>query len=141
MYILHLILLLLLTGVFVPQQSVQWTEREIVYDLFRLRNEHKADSAELYFADTVQVYMKYLRNVPKRKITQSDKQFWKDHPKNRFEMTAPVQISTKAGITTAIVYGREYLDGTTFQNERIEIRFNRHKKIYYYRGFRVKGAR
>lgn len=121
-----------------PQKPVQPAEREMVYELFRLRNEHKADSAELYFADTVQVYMKYLRNVPRRKITQSDKQFWKTHPGNRFEMTAPVQVSSKGGITTAIVVGKEYLDGTAFQYERIEIRFNRSKKIFYYRGYRAR---
>jgi len=119
---------------------IQKTEKEIVYDLFRLRNEQKADSAEMYFADTVQVYMKYLRNVPKQKITQSDKQFWKLHPRNRFEITEPVQITTKAGVTIATITGKEYLDGTSWQKEKIEIRFNRDKKIYYFRGFKLKNS-
>jgi hypothetical protein len=120
------------------ESTLQSTEIKIVNELFRLRNEHKADSAEQYFADTVLVYMKYLRNVPKKKITQSDKKFWKDHPDNKFVMTAPVQITTKGGITTAIVIGKEYLDGTSFQYEKIEIKFNPNKKIISYRGFRWK---
>lgn len=111
-------------------------EIKIVHELFRLRNEHKADSAEQYFADTVKVYMKYLKNVPKKKITQSDKSFWKAHPNNRFEITAPVQITVVAGITTATIVGKEYLDGTTFQYEKIEIKFDSNKKINSFRGFR-----
>jgi hypothetical protein len=113
-------------------------EIKIVQDLFRLRNEHKADSAEKYFADTVQVYMKYMRNVPKQKITQSDKSFWKAHPKNRFEMTEPVQLNDREGITTATIIGKEYLDGTDYKYERIEIKFNRNKKIYHYRAYNTK---
>ncbi|MBK8952905.1 MAG: hypothetical protein IPM85_12100 [Chitinophagaceae bacterium] len=132
--ILHLLFACFISDKTPKEQLWQGTEREIVYDLFRLRNEHKADSAEGYLADTVQVYMKNLRNVPRRIVTMSDKTFWKAHPGNRFEITVPVQLTTKAGITTAIVVGKEYLDGTTFQYERIEIRFNRSKKIYYYRG-------
>lgn len=127
---LHLLFVFCLLSEEQPSPDLQKTEKEIVYDLFRLRNEHKADSAEMYFADTVQVYMKYLRNVPKQKITQSDKQFWKQHPRNRFEITGPVQITTKAGTAIAIVIGKEYLDGTGYQREKIEIRFNREKKIY-----------
>lgn len=120
------------------RNEAQAGELQLVQDLFRLRNEHKADSAEQLFADTVQVYMKNLRNIPRATITQVDKQFWKAHPKNKFEITAPIQLMTRAGITTAIVYGKEYLDGKSFQYEKIEIRFNRHKKIYYYRGFNWK---
>lgn len=116
----------------------QRIELQIVDDLFRLRNEHKADSAEQYFADTVTVYMKYLRNVSKKTITQTDKQFWKAHPKNKFEITKPVTITDAAGVSTAIIIGKEYLDGEDFQLERIEIKFNRNKKIYYYRGFLLK---
>jgi len=116
----------------------QPAELKIVQDLFRLRTEHKADSAELYFADTVRVYMKYLRNIPRSTITKSDKAFWKAHPGNKFEMTAPVQISNKNGITTAIIIGKEYLDGVTFKNEKIEIKFDRNKKIFSYRGFSLK---
>ena len=113
-------------------------EIKIVSELFRLRNEHKADSAELYFSDTVKVYMKYLRNVPKKIITQSDKSFWKQHPKNKFEITVPVEIKTVKGITTAIIYGKEYLDGKDFIYERIEIKFDRNKKINYFRGYKIK---
>ncbi len=121
------------------QEPVQeGAEIKIVRELFRLRNEHKADSAEQYFADTVRVYMKYLKNVPRKIITQSDKKFWKAHPRNKFEMTAPVQLTTRAGITTAIIIGKEYLDGTAFQFERIEIKFDRHTKIYSFRGFALK---
>ena len=119
-----------------PQQ--ERPELKIVHELFRLRNEHKADSAEQYYADTVLVYMKYLRNVPRKRITQSDKSFWKNHPKNKFEITAPIQITVVAGITTAIIIGKEYLDGTSFQYEKIEIKFNRNKKINSFRGFRWK---
>lgn len=117
----------------------QRTELQIIHDLFRLRNEHKADSAEQYYADTVKVYMKYLRNIPKKKITQSDKGFWKAHPGNKFEIVKPVQIIQKTGVTTAIIYGKEYLDGKEFMYEKIEIRFDRNKKINYYRGFNWRG--
>jgi len=120
------------------QPEQQPVELKIVQELFRLRNEHKADSAELYFADTVQVYMKYLRNIPRKMITKADKAFWKAHPKNKFEITGPVQVTTRAGITTAVVIGKEYLDGVTFQNEKIEIKFDRDKKIFSYRGFSLK---
>jgi hypothetical protein len=121
-----------------PVRHPQQPETAIVHELFRLRNEHKADSAEQYFADTVQVYMKYLRNIPRKTITKSDKEFWKAHPGNKFEMTAPVQVITRDGVTTAIVIGKEYLDGVSFQYERIEIKFNRYKKIVSYRGFKWK---
>jgi hypothetical protein len=117
---------------------VHKTEKEIVLELFRLRNEHKADSAALYFADTVLVYMKYLRNVPRSSIAETDKQFWKQHPRNRFEITAPVLVNSKNGIVIATIFGKEYLDGTSYIKERIEIRFNRRQKIYYYRGFLVR---
>lgn len=140
-FILYLFLSFFTAGT-LPQASGQEREEmKIVHELFRLRNEHKADSAELYFADTVLVYMKYLRNVPKKKITESDKSFWKAHPKNKFEITAPVQITVLAGITTATIFGKEYLDGTAFQYERIEIKFDRNKKINSFRGFALKNKR
>ena len=109
-----------------------------MHELFRLRNEHKADSAEQYFTDTVLVYMKDLRNVSKQTITGLDKNFFKLHPKNKFEMTTPVELSTKDGIVTAIIIGKEYLDGTTFKYERIEIKFDRNRKINYFRAFKWK---
>jgi hypothetical protein len=137
-FLLYVLLVCITAGTLEPGQKQEILEIKIVHDLFRLRNEHKADSAEQYFADTVLVYMKYLRNVPKKMITQSDKNFWKAHPKNKFEMTAPVQITTRAGIATAIVIGKEYLDGTSFQYEKIEINFNRDKKINSFRGFKLK---
>ena len=123
-----------------PQPGKRQERREIkiVHELFRLRNEHKADSAEQYFADTVSVYMKDLRNVPKQTITRLDKSFFTSHPKNKFEMTTPVEISTKDGIVTAIIIGKEYLDGTSFKYERIEIKFDRNRKINYFRAFRLK---
>lgn len=113
-------------------------ELQIVKELYRLRNEHKADSAEQFFADTVKVYMKYLRNVPKKTITESDRKFWKAHPKNKFEITEPIRLIENGSTTTAIVVGKEYLDGTHFQYERIEIAFNRHKKIISFRGYNLK---
>jgi hypothetical protein len=140
-FLLYVLLACITAGTIQPGQEQEIPEIKIVHDLFRLRNEHKADSAEQYFADTVLVYMKYLRNVPKKMITQSDKNFWKAHPKNKFEMTAPVQITTRAGIATAIVIGKEYLDGTSFQYEKIEIKFNRDKKINSFRGFKLKNGR
>lgn len=137
-FILHMLLSCIMTGNPLPEKKQERVEIKIVNELFRLRNEHKADSAEQYFADTVLVYMKYLRNISKKIITQSDKNFWKAHPKNKFEMTAPVQITTMSGITTAIVFGKEYLDGVAFQYEKIEIKFDRNKKINYLRGFKWK---
>lgn len=116
----------------------QRIEIKIVHDLFRFRNEHKADSAELLYADTVQVYMRYFRNIPRSQITKSDKAFWKAHPKNKFEMTEPVQILDKDGIIKAIIIGKEYLDGKSFKYEKIEIRFNQHKKIIYFRAINWK---
>lgn len=117
-----------------PQQR----EITIIHELFRLRNEHKADSAALLYADTVQVYMKYMRNVPRRKITEADRSFWKAHPKNKFEITEPVQVVSKKGISTGIIFGKEYLDGTSFKKERIEIKFDRYRKIVSFRGFSIK---
>lgn len=113
-------------------------EIQIIKELYRFRNAHMADSAEQFFADTVKVYMKYLRNVPRKKITESDRKFWKTHPNNKFEITDPIKLIDGTGNTTAIVIGKEYLDGTSFQNERIEIVFNRNKKIISFRGFRLK---
>lgn len=123
-----------------PVQRQEREEIQIVKELYRLRNEHKADSAEQFFADTVKVYMKYLRNVPRKKITESDKQFWKAHPKNRFEITESIRLIESGGTTTAIVVGKEYLDGSSFQYERIEIVFDRYKKIISLRGFKLKKA-
>jgi hypothetical protein len=137
-FILTILWYLFVSGIHHQEPGQESGEKKIVQELFRLRNEHKADSAELYFADTVQVYMKYLRNIPRKTITKADKAFWKAHPKNKFEMTAPVQITTRAGITTAIVMGKEYLDGVSFKNEKIEIKFDRDKKIFSYRGFSLK---
>lgn len=137
-YLLYLVAACFSTVDFQPEYKQERVEIKLVNELFRLRNEHKADSAELYFADTVQVYMKYMRNVPKKKITQSDKSFWKAHPKNKFEMTEPVRLSDQSGITTATIIGKEYLDGKDFKYEKIEIKFNRNKKIISYRGFNIK---
>ena len=121
-----------------PGKKQERLEIKIVHELYRLRNEHKADSAEQYYADTVLVYMKYLRNVPKQTITGLDKSFFKSHPKNKFEMIKPVKIATKDGIVTAIIIGKEYLEGTTFKYERIEIKFDRNRKINYFRAFKWK---
>ena len=137
-YLLYLVAACFSTVDFQPEYKQERVEIKLVNELFRLRNEHKADSAELYFADTVQVYMKYMRNVPKKKITQSDKSFWKAHPKNKFEMTEPVRLSDQSGITTVTIIGKEYLDGKDFKYEKIEIKFNRNKKIISYRGFNIK---
>ncbi len=136
--ILYIFLTCVTAVTLTPAHEQERTEIKIVQELFRLRNEHKADSAELLYADTVLVYMKYLRNIPKKIITQSDKKFWKAHPKNKFEITAPVQITTRAGIVTTIIIGKEYLDGAAFQYEKIEIRFDRNKKINYFRGIKWK---
>jgi hypothetical protein len=136
--ILYLFLACLTRGILLPAQEQEITELKIVHELFRLRNEHKADSAEQYYADTVRVYMKYLRNIPRKIITQSDKSFWRAHPKNKFEITAPVQIKVVSGISTATIIGKEYLDGEAFQYEKIEIKFDRDKKINSFRGFKWK---
>jgi hypothetical protein len=140
-FIQYIFLACVTAGKLPPVQEQERTEIKIVHELFRLRNEHKADSAEQYFSDTVLVYMKYLKNIPKKKITQSDKIFWKAHPKNKFEITAPVQITVVAGITTATIIGKEYLDGKAFQYEKIEIKFDRDKKINSFRGFKWKKER
>ena len=131
---LILIILIYVTSALLPQQK----EVQIIHELYRLRNQHKADSASLLFADTVKVYMKYLRNVPRKKIAEVDRDFWKAHPKNKFEMTEPVKIKNKDGLTTAIIYGKEYLDGTSFRKERIEIIFGRDHKIISLRGYSIK---
>ena len=137
-FILYLFLAFVSTGSVLLGQEQERPEIKIVHELFRLRNEHKADSAEQYFSDTVLVYMKYLRNVPKETITQLDRTFFRSHPKNKFEITAPVQITVAAGITTAIIIGKEYLDGKDPHYERIEIKFDRDKKINYFRAAKWK---
>jgi hypothetical protein len=120
-------------------QTQHAEEKKIIHELFRLRNEGKPDSVEHFYADTVKVYMKTLRNVPKQTITKLDRIFFKQHPKNKFEMTKPVEIVMKDGIVAAIIIGKEFLDGTSFKYERIEIRFNRRGKIDYFRAFNIKG--
>ena len=137
-YLFYLLATFFSPGDLSAEYNQEGVEIRLLNELFRLRNEHKADSAELYFADTVQVYMKYMRNVPREKITQSDKDFWKAHPKNKFEMSEPVRLSDKSGITTATIIGKEYRNGKDFKYERIEIMFNRNKKIISYRGFNIK---
>ena len=121
-----------------PGKKQERPETKIVHELFRLRNEHKPDSAEQYYADTVLVYMKTLRNVPKETITKLDRIFFRSHPKNKFEITDPVQVVTKSGITSAIIIGKEYLDGKDPFYERIEIKFDRDKKINYFRAAKLK---
>lgn len=139
MSFLFYLLLAIITAIGLQMEPGQeGVETKIVHELFRLRNEHKAVSAEQYFADTVLVYMKYLKNIPKKIITQSDKNFWKAHPGNKFEITAPVQVTSRTGITTAIVIGKEYPDGSAFHYERIELKFDKNKKIISFRGFKLK---
>jgi hypothetical protein len=113
-------------------------ELKIVHELFRLRNQGKPDSCEQLYSDTVKVYMRYLRNVPKQTITRLDRQFFKAHPKNKFEIIKPVEIIVKDGTTCAIIVGKEYLDGTSFKYERIELRFDSKKKINYFRAANIK---
>ncbi len=139
-YIFYIMLACFSSGLFQQEYGQEKIEATLVAELFRLRNEHKADSAELLYADKVLVYMKYLRNIPRSVITKSDKAFWKAHPKNRFEMTVPIQIITKEGVTTAIIIGKEYLDGKDFKYEKIEIRFDNNKKINYFRAYNWKKA-
>lgn len=114
-------------------------EVSLIRTLYRLRNEHKADSAGIFFADTVVRYMKYLKNVPRSAVVASDKAFWKAHPGNRFEITGPVSIEQRNGQTVGVLTGKEYLDGSSFRRERIEIIFNRNKKIISFRGFNIGG--
>jgi hypothetical protein len=137
-FILYILLSCFIAADPQPEKKQERMEIKIVHELFRLRNEQKADSAEQYFADTVAVYMKDLRNIPKQTITRLDKIFFTSHPKNKFEITTPVELSTKDGIVTAIIIGKEYLDGTTFKYERIEIKFDRNRKINYFRAFKWK---
>ena len=137
-FLLYMFLACVTAGTIRQKQAQERPEIKIVHELFRLRNEHKADSAEQYFADTVLVYMKDLRNIPRQTITRLDKSFFKSHPKNKFEMTRAVELNTKDGIVTAIIIGKEYLDGTTFKYERIEIKFDRNRKINYFRAFKWK---
>lgn len=137
-FILILCLLCRTPGEPVQDWQQERMEIQIIKELYRFRNAHMADSAEQFFADTVKVYMKYLRNVPKKKITESDRKFWKSHPNNRFEITGPIKITDGEERSTAIFTGKEYLDGSGFQNERIEIVFDRNKKIISLRGFNLK---
>lgn len=134
-HFLYIFLTVVSAGTFFQAQAQERREIKIVQELFRLRNEHKADSVEQYYADTVLVYMKYLKNIPRKIITQSDKNFWRSHPQNKFEITAPVQLTNVRGVSTATIIGKEYLDGKTFKYEKIEIRFNKDRKIYSFRGF------
>ncbi len=137
-FFLYLYLALVTTGILQPAPVQERTEKEMVYELFRLRNEHKADSAEQYYADIVQVYMKHFRNVSRQTITKSDKAFFKAHPKYKFEITEPVQVTIVAGVTKATIIGKEYLDGKDIIHEKIELRFDRNKKIIYFRAVILK---
>ena len=134
-HLLYIFLTVISSGTFYPAQAQERKEIKIVEELFRLRNEHKADSAEQYYADTVLVYMKYLKNIPRKIISQSDKSFWRTHPKNKFEITAPIKLIEVSGVITVTVIGKEYLDGKKFQREKIEIKFDKKGRIYSFRGF------
>jgi hypothetical protein len=131
---LRFLLIIFFSG-FIINDAPQQQEIRIIQELYRLRNEHKADSASLLFADTVLVYMKYLRKVPRKKISEVDRAFWKAHPKNKFEITKPIQVKKINGITTAIIVGKEYLDGKSFKKEKIEIRFDKKLRINFLRGY------
>lgn len=73
--LLYLLLTCTTAGKNEQVNTLQNEEIKIVHKLFRLRNEHKADSAEQYFADTVLVYMKYLRNVSKKRSRRATEAF------------------------------------------------------------------
>ena len=128
----------MMAACFLGRARAQQAESAIVRELYRLRNEHKADSAARLFADTVLVYMKYLRNVPREKIAAADQLFWKAHPGNRFEITALSQKRNPNGSVIVTVLGKEYLDGASFKKERIEIQFNQQQKINSLKGYSVR---
>ena len=109
----------------------------IVTGLFRLRNEHKADSIEKLYSDTLLTYFKYLKNISKKEVTKSDKHYWATITKDKFIITEPVQIISDSSQTKAIIIGKQYQDGKVFLNERVEIQFDSNKKINSIRGFKL----
>jgi hypothetical protein len=109
----------------------------IVTELFRLRNEHKADTIEKLYSDTLLTYFKYFKNVSKKEVTKSDKHYWATFSKDKFIFTEPVQIILDSSQTKAVVIGKQYQDGTNFLNERVEIQFDKHRKINSVRAFKM----
>jgi hypothetical protein len=107
----------------------------IVTELFRLRNEHKADSIELLYSDTVKSYFKNLKNVSKNIITKSDKQYWTKYKSDNFNITDPIQIVIDSLGDKAIVKGRQCYDEKRCYDEIVEIGFDLTKKINYVRAF------
>lgn len=107
----------------------------IITKYFRFRNEHKADSTELLYADTVISYFKNLKNISKTTITASDKQYWAKYKADNFFITDPIQIILNSIGNRAIVKGRQCFDEKKCFDEFIEIHFDTDNKINYVRAF------
>jgi len=107
----------------------------IVTKLFRLRNEHKADSIELLYSDTVKSYLKNLKNISKNIITKSDKHYWAKYKSDNFIITDPIQIIMNSLGDKAIVKGRQCYDEKRCYDEIVEIGFDSTRKINYVRAF------
>lgn len=107
----------------------------IVTKYFDFRNKHKADSAELLYADTVVSYFKNLKNIPKTTITASDKQYWTKYTSDNFFITDPIRILLSSDVNRAIVKGRQCYDEKKCFDEFIEIHFDAGNKINYVRAF------
>lgn len=107
----------------------------IVTKYFGFRNEHKADSAESLYADTVISYFKNLKNISKATITASDKQYWAKYKADNFLITDPIQIILNYAGDRAIVKGRQCFDEQKCFDEFVEIHFEANKKINYVRAF------
>lgn len=109
----------------------------LVKKLFLYRNNHNAEDVETLLADTLEVYMKYFRNISKKEVTKSDKRYWAKFREDNFEITEPIQLLEQTGGTKAIVVGKQTNRSGASSKERIEIIFDANKKIKSIRGFRL----
>ncbi|MDJ1470265.1 hypothetical protein [Xanthocytophaga flava] len=110
----------------------------IINNILYFRSKHQADSIESFLSDTVKSYFKNLKNVPKEKITDSDKRYWSHFPDDKFIITEPIQVLTNLSSEKAIIKGRQCYNSQNCKDEIVEIHFDEQKKINYVRAFYAK---
>lgn len=113
-----------------------------VIEYIRLRNEHKADSMELFYADTLARYFKNIKNSSKSDATQSDKRYWRSFPNDEYVITGPVQIiGDSAAGKRAMVAGDYCRTPKKCQPMVLEIGFGIDNKITSVRAYYARPGR
>lgn len=115
--------------------SKQDSLRSIITTYFRLRNEHNADSLELFYTDTVKNYFKNLKNISKKIITSSDKKYWLNFKSDKFIIEGPIQIDLTSLEPRAIVKGKQCYNKNNCFDEFIEIHLDINGKISFIKAY------